>query len=66
MGARPWVAHTQEDYASLLARRNERGDRERARELIAKAVTTYRELSMESWASRAAALEQTLRAAQVA
>ena len=46
MGALPWVAHTQADYARLLLSRNERGDRERARELSAEAVATYRQLGM--------------------
>ena len=63
MGALPWVAHTQEDYARLLLSRNERGDRQRALKLIAEALTTYRELGMKSWARSATALEQTLRAA---
>jgi len=60
MGALPWVAHTQEDYARLLLSRNERGDRERALKLIADALATYRELGMKSWARSATALEQTL------
>ena len=31
MGARPWLAHTQHDYARTLLARDEPGDRERAR-----------------------------------
>jgi tetratricopeptide (TPR) repeat protein len=42
MGARPWLAYTQEDYARLLAER----DPERADELLAEARATYRELGM--------------------
>jgi DNA-binding SARP family transcriptional activator len=66
MGAHPWVAHTQDDYARLLLSHNERGDRERALELIGGALTTYRELGMESWAKSASELEQTLRGAPAA
>jgi tetratricopeptide (TPR) repeat protein len=52
IGARPWLAHTQEDYGRMLL---ERGEMERASELIAAALATYRELGMESHAARAAA-----------
>ena len=55
IGARPWLAHTQEDYARLLLNRGEPGDTEKARELLAKAVATYRELGMEGHATTAAA-----------
>jgi DNA-binding SARP family transcriptional activator/tetratricopeptide (TPR) repeat protein len=63
MGARPWVAHTQDDYARMLLARDEAGDRERALELIGEALATYRELGMESWAANASELEHALRAA---
>lgn len=49
MGARPWLAHTQHDYARMLLRRDRPGDKERALELLAQAVTTYQELGMEGW-----------------
>jgi tetratricopeptide (TPR) repeat protein len=42
MGARPWLAYTQQDYARLLAG----SDPERAAELLAQARTTYTELRM--------------------
>ena len=42
MGARPWLAYTQEDHARLLAG----SDPERADELLAEARATYRELGM--------------------
>jgi DNA-binding SARP family transcriptional activator len=42
MGARPWLAYTQQDYARLLAGR----DPERAAELLAEARATYRELGL--------------------
>ena len=46
MGARPWVAHTQEDQARMLLRRNAHGDRERAESLLSQARATYDELGM--------------------
>jgi eukaryotic-like serine/threonine-protein kinase len=55
-GARPWLAHTQHDFARTLQARNGAGDRERARELLALALATYRELGMETYAARAHAL----------
>ncbi len=57
MGALPWVAHTQDDYARMLLSRGEPGDRERAIELAQRALATYRELGMDSWAERASSLE---------
>ena len=33
MGARPWIAHAQNDYAQMLFERDKRGDRERAHQL---------------------------------
>jgi tetratricopeptide (TPR) repeat protein len=47
IGARPWLAHTQEDYARILLGR-ESAEREKARELLAAAGATYRELGMET------------------
>jgi DNA-binding SARP family transcriptional activator/tetratricopeptide (TPR) repeat protein len=55
MGARPWLAHTESDYARMLLARNGRGDRERAQELLDRALGTYRELGMDPWAAAAAA-----------
>jgi DNA-binding SARP family transcriptional activator/tetratricopeptide (TPR) repeat protein len=60
MGARPWVAHTYHDYASMLTARDESTDRERALELIAEALTTYRDLGMDTWADAASDLGQVL------
>jgi hypothetical protein len=62
MGARPWLAHTQADYARMLLARDDTSDRERALELLADAVATYWELGMESWAKAASELNQALRA----
>jgi hypothetical protein len=56
MGARPWLAHTQVDYARMLLGRGDANDSARARELIDAAVATYRELGMESYAARTSTL----------
>ena len=42
MGARPWMARTQIAYAEMLLARRERGDKARARELLADAVADGR------------------------
>jgi hypothetical protein len=60
MGGRPWVSHTQVDYARMLLARGESTGRQKALELIADANTGYRELGMESWAERASELERAL------
>jgi DNA-binding SARP family transcriptional activator len=57
MGTRPWLAHSQHDYAAMLLARDERGDREQARELVREALATYRELGMHTWAKKADATE---------
>ena len=46
VGARPWLAHTQRDYARMLLERATLGDREKALELLADALATYRDLGM--------------------
>jgi DNA-binding SARP family transcriptional activator len=48
MDARPWLAHTQRDYAQLLTKN---GETRRASELLEAARTTYRELGIESQAA---------------
>jgi DNA-binding SARP family transcriptional activator/tetratricopeptide (TPR) repeat protein len=55
-GGRPWLAHTQADYASMLLARAQPGDPERARELTASARATYHQLAMH--APSAALLER--------
>jgi DNA-binding SARP family transcriptional activator len=51
IGARPWLAHTQEDYARTLLARGRSGDEERAAELLEQAHASYRELGMTSYAA---------------
>ncbi len=46
MGARPWVARTQFDYAVMLRRRAAAGDSARARELLQQALATAQEIGM--------------------
>jgi DNA-binding SARP family transcriptional activator len=46
IGARPWLGHTQEDYARMLVARGDAGDTEKAGQLLAAARATYRELGM--------------------
>jgi DNA-binding SARP family transcriptional activator len=53
IGARPWLAHTQEDYARMLVTGGTPADGQKARELLAEACSTYRELGMNAWAERA-------------
>jgi DNA-binding SARP family transcriptional activator len=53
MGARPWVARTQIAYAEMLLARRERGDKARARELLADAVLVADALGMSVAAQRA-------------
>ncbi len=53
MGARPWVAHTEQDHARMLLARGAKGDRAQARELLTSALDTYRALGMEPWVKRA-------------
>ena len=48
MRFRPWLALTERDYAGMLLVRDGPGDRARARDLVASARATYRELGMES------------------
>jgi DNA-binding SARP family transcriptional activator len=60
IGARPWLAHTQEDYSRMLAARGEAGDGERALELARRALDGYRELGMGSYAAEATRLERSL------
>jgi tetratricopeptide (TPR) repeat protein len=56
IGARPWHAHTQHDYARMLLARRAVGDDETARDALSSAVTTYRALDMPGHAAAASAL----------
>ena len=52
MGARPWLAHTKEDFGRMLL---ERGETQRGSQLVAAALAAYRELGMETRGARLAA-----------
>ena len=54
MGARPWVARTQLAYAEMLLTRRQRGDKARARELLADAAVIADALGMGVVAHRRA------------
>jgi eukaryotic-like serine/threonine-protein kinase len=56
MGARPWLAHAQEDYARMLFERDDPGDHEKAQRLLTTALATYRELGMDGPLAKATAL----------
>ena len=56
MGARPWLAHTERDYARMLHARDGRGDRDRTQVLLDDARKTYHELGMDSYAASSAAI----------
>ncbi len=47
MGARPWAAHNERDWALMLCARDHPGDRERAAALLASALSTARTLGMK-------------------
>ena len=53
MKARPWLAHTQHNLATMLLRRGAVGDKERAYALLQDTNDTYRDLGMTTWAARA-------------
>ncbi len=57
MGARPWVARTQHQYADMLLRRDEPGDREKALDLLGQTLDTAQELGMKALVEKALALK---------
>jgi len=52
MEARPWLAHTQYQYATMLLARDQSGDSEKAVELVKAALVTARELGMRALEER--------------
>lgn len=58
MKARPLVAHTQHAYAAMLLARGQPGDLEKALILLARALETARELSMQRLAEAARTLQR--------
>jgi DNA-binding NarL/FixJ family response regulator len=58
MGARPWLAHTQHEYITMLLARNRPGDREEATALLNVALTTAQELGMRALEARLTVREE--------
>jgi DNA-binding CsgD family transcriptional regulator len=52
MGARPWLAHTQYQYAVMFLARNQPGDRDTAMALLDEALATARALGMRALEGR--------------
>lgn len=61
MTARPYTAHTQHAYASMLLTRGRPADRDEARQRLAAAIATYEELGMQSYRDKAIALRDVRR-----
>jgi tetratricopeptide (TPR) repeat protein len=59
MGARPWLAHAQHDYAGMLLERDGPGDRARARALLGECLTTCRAIGMPALEEKASALRKS-------
>jgi DNA-binding CsgD family transcriptional regulator len=57
-GGRPWLAHTQHQFAAMLLARNGPGDREHALKLLDEALALAREIGMQGLVERASALRQ--------
>jgi tetratricopeptide (TPR) repeat protein len=54
MAAKPWLAHTQEDYGRMLL---ERGETTVGSELVAAALATYQQLAMKPYPAPSARIE---------
>lgn len=59
IGARPWLAQTEHEYARLLLTRDRPGGEKEALELLDCALAIYRELGMESYAAAVSALRES-------
>jgi tetratricopeptide (TPR) repeat protein len=64
IGARPWLAHSQRQYAAMLLSRGEGDDREKAADLLAHAVGIWRELGMKLLLEKVADLQARAQAAR--
>lgn len=60
MSARPWLAHTQQQYAAMLVARGDAADRAQANALLDEALLTASELGMQSLVEQCASLAQTI------
>lgn len=59
MGARPWLAHTQHDYAAMLLARGYPTDQDRSRALLDAAALAAAELGMQALADKCAMKRET-------
>jgi tetratricopeptide (TPR) repeat protein len=60
VGARPYLARSQHEYARMLIERNETGDKKKARTHLTEAIATYRELGMPTFLENAEELLRNL------
>jgi tetratricopeptide (TPR) repeat protein len=60
MGARPWTAHTEYDFARMLAHRDAPGDRQTAVPLLRSAFEASRDLGIRALEGKAAAQLQVM------
>lgn len=60
VGARPYLARSQHEYARMLIERNDLDDKEKARTLLTEATATYRELGMPTFLKDAEELIEKL------
>jgi DNA-binding CsgD family transcriptional regulator len=60
-GAKPWLAHTQHQYALMLLSRGQVGDQERAAAFLNEALAIGRELGMSGLEARITALLEQMR-----
>lgn len=58
MRAWPWLTHAKHDYGAMLLAHGDGAD---ADTLLEEALATYREVGMDPWADRVAALTQPAR-----
>ena len=56
VGARPYHARSQHEYARMLIERGDSGDKEKTKELLTQATATYRELGMPTFLEKAGEL----------
>ena len=56
IGARPFLARSQHEYARMLIERNATDDKEKARTLLTEATATYQELGMPTFLENAEGL----------
>ena len=59
MGAKPWLAHTQQQYSDMLLARGQPGDRQKAMSLLDQALTIASELGMAALVERVVAKQET-------